>query len=244
MPLETGILTTKLYRPRIGRDLVPRPQLLEQLDGWQQRPLTLVSAPAGYGKSTLVSSWLESLDDPTAWLSLDEHDNDLGLFLTYFLACVQTSFPDAVEETVALMGGAELPPLRVLINSLANELNHLPQRLVLVLDDYHVISESKIDDLLSELLKHPPRPLHLVMVTRTRPRINLNRQRAHGQVTEIRTEQLRFSVTDTIELLEQLLRVEVDKDAASLLEEKTEGWVTGIRLAALSMRHRERCSPP
>ena len=233
------IIQTKLYRPPIQADFIPRPQLLEQLDGWQQRPLTLVSASAGYGKSTLVSSWLESLGHPTAWLSLDEHDNDLALFLTYFLACVQTTFPDAVDETVALIGGAELPPLRVLFSSLVNELNRLPQRLVLVLDDYHVISESKIDELLSELLNHPSRHLHLVVVTRTDPHINLNQLRALGKVTEIRTQQLRFSVTDTMELLEQLLRVEVDKEAASLLEEKIEGWVTGIRLAALSMRHRE-----
>ncbi|MGB3712818.1 MAG: LuxR C-terminal-related transcriptional regulator [Candidatus Promineifilaceae bacterium] len=233
------IIQTKLYRPPLQADFVPRPQLIEQLDGWQQRPLTLVSAPAGYGKSMLVSSWLESLDYPAAWLSLDENDNDLELFLNYFLACVQTSFPDAVDGTVALIGGAELPPLRVLSNHLANELNHLPQRLVLVIDDYHVISESNIDALLSELLKHPPRHLHLVVVTRTDPLINLNRLRALGQVTEIRTQQLRFSVMETIEFLEQLLRVEVDKEAAALLEEKTEGWVTGIRLAAMSMRHRE-----
>jgi LuxR family maltose regulon positive regulatory protein len=212
---------------------------LEQLEGWQQRPLTLVSASAGCGKSTLVSSWLESLDYPTAWLSLDEHDNDLELFLTYLLACVQTSFPDSIDETFALLGGAELPPLRILGNSLANELNQLPQRIVLVIDDYHVITESKIDELLSELLNHPTRPLHLVIVSRTDPHINLNRLRALGQVAEIRTQQLRFSVPDTIELLEQLLRIEVDKEAASLLEEKTEGWVTGIRLAALSMLHRE-----
>jgi LuxR family maltose regulon positive regulatory protein len=118
-------------------------------------------------------------------------------------------------------------------------LNRLPQRLVLVIDDYHVISDSRIDELLSELLKHPPRPLHLVIATRTDPLINLNQLRALGQVTEIRTQQLRFSVMETIELLEQLLRLEVDREAASLLEEKTEGWVTGIRLAALSMHHRE-----
>jgi LuxR family maltose regulon positive regulatory protein len=203
---------------------------LEQLDGWQQRPLTLVSASAGYGKSTFVSSWLESLDCPTAWLSLDENDNDLEVFLTYFLASVQTSFPEAVDETSALIGGTD---------SLANELDHLPQRLVLVIDDYHVISDSRIDELLSELLNHPPRPLHLVVVTRNDPLINLNRLRALGQVTEIRAQHLRFSVIDTIELLEQMLQVEVDREAASLLEERTEGWVTGIRLAALSMHHRE-----
>jgi LuxR family maltose regulon positive regulatory protein len=233
------IIQTKLYRPPLQADFIPRPQLLEQLEGWQQRPLTLVSASAGYGKSTLVSSWLESLDYRTAWLSLDEQDNDLELFLTYFLASVQTSFPDAVDGTFAFIGGTELPPLRVLVNSLANELNDLPQRLVLVIDDYHVISDSRIDELLSELLNHPPKPLHLVVVTRIDPRINLNRLRALGQVIEIRTQQLRFSVPDTIELLEQLLQVEVDKEAASLLEEKTEGWVTGIRLAALSMHHRD-----
>ncbi len=233
------IIQTKLYRPPLQADFIPRPQLLAQLDGWQQRPLTLVSAPAGYGKSTLVSAWLESLDGPTAWLSLDEQDNDLEVFLTYFLACIQTSFPGAVDDTVALIGGAELPPLRVLSNSLANELNRLPKRLVLAIDDYHVISRSRIDELLSGFLKHPPRPLHLVIVTRTNPQINLNRLRALGQVMEIRTQQLRFSVLDTMELLERLLQVEVDKYAASLLEDKTEGWVTGIRLAALSMRHRD-----
>ena len=235
----TPIIQTKLYRPPLQVDFIPRPQLLEQFDGWQQRPLTLVSAPAGYGKSTLVSSWIESLEDPVAWLSLDENDNDLELFLTYFLACVQTSFPDAVNDTVALLGGVELPPLRVLSTSLINELARLPQKFILVIDDYHVIHESKIEELLSELLTHPPDPLHLVISSRGDPEIDLNRLRAHGKVTEIRTQHLRFSVADTIELLEQILGVEVDKDAASLLEEKTEGWVTGIRLAALSMHHRE-----
>jgi len=239
MAQHFSIIQTKLYRPPLQADFIPRPKLAKQLEGWQQRPLTLISASAGYGKSTLVSSWLESLDYPSAWLSLDEYDNDLKLFLTYLLTCIQTPFPDAVNGTVALMEGADLPPLRVLSNSLTNEMNHLPQRLVLVIDDYHVINDSRIDELLSELLKHPPRPLHLVIVTRTDPHINLNKLRALGQVTEIRTQQLRFSVSDTIELIEGILRVEVDKEAASLLEEKTEGWVTGIRLAALSMHHRE-----
>ena len=235
----TPIIQTKLYRPPLQADIIPRPQLLAQLEGWQQRPLTLVSAPAGYGKSTLVSSWLESLECPTAWLSLDENDDDLALFLTYFLACVQSAFPEAVDETVALLESAELPPLRVLLNSLANELTRLPTRLVLAIDDYHVISKSEIYELLSEFLKHPPRLLHLVIVTRSDPEIDLNRLRALGQVTEIRTQQLRFSVTDTMALLEQLLQVEVDKKSASLLDEKMEGWVTGIRLAGLSMRHRD-----
>ena len=204
------IIQTKLYRPPLQDFFIPRPQLLAQLNGWQQRPLTLVSAPAGYGKSTLVSAWLESLDNPTAWLSLDEQDNGLRFFLTYLLATVRTSFPDAVNETFALIEGAELPPLHVLSNSLINELDHLPQRLVLVIDDYNAISEPEIDELLSQLLTHPPRPLHLVIVTRTDPLINLHQLRALGQVTEIRTQQLRFSVMDTIEFLEKLLQVEVD----------------------------------
>ena len=239
MEYPTPIIQTKMYRPPIQTDFIPRPQLLSQLDGWQQRPLTLVSAPAGYGKSTLVSSWLESLECPTAWLSLDENDDDLALFLTYFLACVQSAFPEAVDETVALLESAALPPLRVLLNSLANELTRLPTRLVLAIDDYHVISKSEIYELFSEFLKHPPRLLHLVIVTRSDLEIDLNRLRALGQVTEIRTQQLRFSVTDTMALLEQLLQVEVDKESASLLDEKMEGWVTGIRLAGLSMRHRD-----
>ena len=120
------LIRTKLYRPLLQVDFVHRPQLLEQLDGWQHRPLTLVSAPAGYGKSTLVSYWLESLDCPAAWLSLDEQDNDLQVFLTYFLAGIQTIFPDAVDESAALISGADLPPLQLLTNSLVNELDRLP----------------------------------------------------------------------------------------------------------------------
>ena len=138
---NTPIIQTKLYRPPIQTDFIPRPQLLALFDGWQQRPLTLVSAPAGYGKSTFVSSWIESLEDPAAWLSLDENDNDLELFITYFLACVQTSFPNAVDDTAALLGGVELPPLRVLSTSLINELARLPQKFILVIDDYQVIHE-------------------------------------------------------------------------------------------------------
>ena len=117
------LIRTKLYRPRITGDLVPRPRLLERLEQRRDRPLTLVVAPAGYGKTTLVASWLATCDCPSAWLSLDEDDNDFALFLSYFSAAVQTMFPDALEETSALLQAAILPPLDVLARSLINELD-------------------------------------------------------------------------------------------------------------------------
>ena len=184
MPLETGILTTKLYRPRISGDLVPRPRLLRHLEERRDRPLTLVSAPAGYGKTTLVSSWLEACECPSAWVSLDEGDDDLVLFLTYLLAGIETMFPDAVAETGTLLKAASRPPLPVLTHSLINELDQVERPFILVLDDYHHINNIAVHDLLNELLAHPPRPMHMVLISRTDPPLNLARLRARRQVSE------------------------------------------------------------
>ena len=166
MPTETDtlpLIRTKLYRPRITGDLVPRPRLLERLEQRRDRPLTLVVAPAGYGKTTLVTSWLEACGCPSAWLSLDEDDNDLALFLSYFLVSIRTMYPDALEETVALLQAASLPPLDVLARSLINELDQIEPSFILFLDDYHAVQNMDVHLLLTELLRHPPRPLHLVL---------------------------------------------------------------------------------
>ncbi len=157
------LIRTKLYRPRITADLVSRPRLLERLDWTQGRPLTLVVAPAGYGKTTLVSTWLDTTDRPNAcgvpteirvtglpgrWLSLDENDSNLSLFLTYFLAATRTIFPDAGPGTEALLRAVTLPPIPVLARTLINDLDQLEGKFVLVLDDYHLIRERAVHDLL------------------------------------------------------------------------------------------------
>jgi LuxR family maltose regulon positive regulatory protein len=235
----TPLIRTKLQRPPIVGDHVHRPRLLERLDQRRQRPLTLVTAPAGYGKSTLVSCWLESCDLPTAWLSLDETENDLHLFLSYFLAAVQTVSPGAGKEIQTILNAPQLPPLSTLAGILINELDQIEQTFILTLDDYHVIQKKVIHDLLVEILKHPPQAMHLVLVSRVDPPLPLASLRAKGEMTEIRVQDLRFSLAETTEYLQKIMGKTIEDSIVALLGKKTEGWVTGLRLAALSLRHRK-----
>jgi LuxR family maltose regulon positive regulatory protein len=232
------LIRTKLHRPPVVSDHIHRPRLLKQLNRNRQRPLSLVSAPAGYGKSTLVSCWLKACDNPSGWFSLDENDDDLRLFLSYFLAAVQKIFPGAGHETQAMLSGANLPPVSALARSLINELDQIENDFILVLDDYHVIQEQAVHDLTIELLKHPPQPLHLVLASRRDPPLPLSSLRARGQMTEIRVQDLRFTVAETAAFLQQMMGEPVEDAEVAVLEEKTEGWVTGLRLAALSLRQR------
>lgn len=219
-------------------DLVPRPRLTEWLDQRQGRPLTLVSAPAGYGKSTLISCWLESVHCPTAWLSLDEHDNEFGIFLRYFLAAIKTIFPYSIPETQAISMATTLPPNTTIANNLINELDQVVEPFILVLDDYHLIDAQPIHDLLNELLLHPPRKLHLVLGTRMDPPLPLVSLRANSKMNEIRIPDLRFNRDETQQLLQKMTGTTFDQMTANELESQSEGWVTGIRLAALAMQHR------
>lgn len=175
------LIQTKLHRPPLPRDLVARPRLTDLLDCQPQRPLTLVSAPAGYGKSTLISRWAGALDCPVAWVSLDEHDSDIVLFISYLVAALQTIFPTAGADTWVLIHGSDLPPLAAISRTLINELDQIEADFVLVLDDYHRIRSTSIHNFIEELLTHPPRHLHLVLGTRIDPPISLNNLRArHG----------------------------------------------------------------
>ena len=234
----TSLIQTKLNRPPLPVDLVARPRLTEWLEQRRGRPLTLVSAPAGYGKSTLISCWLESVDRPAAWLSLDEYDNELGGFLLYFLAAIQTIFPNAVPETQDLLMATHLPPISAIANNLINELDQIAAPFILVLDDYHLIENQIIHDLLNELLLHPPRSLHLVLGTRMDPLLPLVTLRANCQVTEIRTQDLRFNQGETTLLFQKMIGAPAGRAAVIEIDAQAEGWVTGLRLAALAMRHR------
>ena len=233
------IIRTKLHRPPVTRDLVPRTQLLERLEYRRQRPLNLVSAPAGYGKSTLVSHWLEASECQGAWVSLDAEDSDLRFFLMYVVAAIQMLFPEAVHQTQALLNAIELPPGTLLAPTLLNELAQLEEPFILVLDDYHRIQEQAVHDLLKEWLRHPPPALHLVVVTRHNPPLPLNTLRARSQMTEIREQDLRFSTAETMAFLYQTMAFPIDEQIAAVLEDTTEGWVTALRLATLSMRRQE-----
>jgi len=232
------ILKTKLYQPPCTEEHVHRAHLIDKLDRNRYRPLTLVVAPAGYGKSTLVSCWLEACGIPCAWVSLDETDNDLRQFLSYLLAAVQNIFPGAGRETqFTTLNATDLPPTSVLAHSFINELDQIDQEFILTMDDYHVIQDKAVHNLLAEILHHPPRAMHLVLVSRRDPPLPLVSLRAKRQMTEIRVQDLRFSQEETAVFLQQMTGTSVDEATVAALEKRIEGWVTGLRLAALSLRH-------
>ena len=233
------IIRTKLHRPQITRGHVHRNNIFSRLNQNLHRPLVLVSAPAGYGKSTLFTCWLEACDVPSAWVSLDKEDNDLRVFLSYFAAAVQRIFPVALCKTLPLLKVDPLPPVSTLARGLINELALVKKAFILVLDDYHLIRDKSIHDLITTLLQHPSNLMRLVLIGRHDPPLRLTHLRARGQMIEIRTQDLRFSLEETVAFLQQMTGSQVEKSVAESLEEKTEGWVTGLQLAALSMRHRK-----
>jgi len=235
MPLKR----TKLHRPRAARYHVSRSALVERLDRDPKPPLTLVSAPAGYGKSTLVSDWLEISDAPSAWLSLDKTDSDIKVFLDGFVAAVHTLFPEACEEAQALIRAPNLPPISALATCLVNELDAIETPFILALDDYHRVGEPAVHELLSQLLSHPPRPLHLVIVSRRDPPLPLSTMRARDQVTEARVKDLQFTATETKAYLAQATGVSVSDGALANLQQVVEGWAVGLHLVRLALRHQE-----
>lgn len=234
---DFSIIRTKLHRPRVPKDHVHRVKLLEKLQNSDHRPAILVSASAGYGKSTLVSYWLEMSDRPYAWLSLDENDNELKVFLAYFMAGIESMFPDAVTHTMSMVSAPNLPPIQAIVSQLVNELDAIAQDFVLVLDDIHSIRERSIHDFLDSLLRYPPRPMHLVFIGRRDPFLTIPTLRARNQLGEIRIHDLRFTTAETASYLQQMLQTPVEIDAAAAWAKKLEGWVTGLRLAALSIKH-------
>ena len=250
MTVETSALTlirTKLQPPRLPADLIHRRRLVDRLQAGLDRKLTLISAQAGAGKTTLLAQWLDEYPQPSAWLSLDEHDNDLLVFASYLIGALRTVFPGACEKTLALLSAAQTPPLRVITSLLVNELDDLvlavssegdcsAPGLILALDDYQTITEPEIHRLVSALLRHLPRSVHLALTTRSDPPLPLPQLRARGEMTEFRFVDLRFTPQETDAFLQRAVGREVSAETAARLAEKAEGWIVGLRLAALSMR--------
>ncbi len=239
------LLQTKLHRPRLPHNLVVRSRLMEEFNRVIDHQLTLVCAPAGFGKTTLVCTWLEQIDKdkavgvavkPATWLSLDENDSDLHLFLRYFITTLRRVSKEACEETLALLRAQQQPPDAVLYATLSNELAELPEDTILVLDDYHTIRGTRVHNLLIELAHHWPRPLHLVLISRIEPPLPLPSLRAKGMLHEIRTHNLRFTPEETAAYLSQSQLTLHNQKDMQLLEERFEGWPAGLHLVALSLR--------
>jgi LuxR family maltose regulon positive regulatory protein len=244
------LIRTKLQRPQLGQDLILRPHLVERLNRGTERRLTLISAQAGAGKTTLLAQWLSGCPLPSAWLSLDAHDNDLMGFVSYLCAALQSAIPAACADALELLYAPNTPPPRVVITAIVNELDALfaqPREagtpheaapgLIVALDDYHVITNPEIHAFVANLLTYMPPHLHLVITSRTDPPLPLAGLRARRQMVELRTTDLRFSRLEAATLLAATVGRDLQAETIDLLGDKTEGWAVGLRLAALSLRN-------
>jgi len=238
--MTTPLLRTKLYIPPVRPGLVPRPRLIQRLDEGLRlgHRLTLVSAPAGFGKTTLLSEWVARCGRPVVWLSLDEGDNAPKRFWAYVVAAFQTVLPRVGEATLAVLQLPQLPPAEAILTPLLNDLAAGPNDVILVLDDYHVISAEAIHEGIAFLLDHQSQGLHLGLSTRAAPPFSIVRLRARGQLTELRDAGLRFTAGETEAFLNNLMGLELSPEDVKALAARTEGWIVGLQLAALSMQGR------
>jgi LuxR family maltose regulon positive regulatory protein len=237
--MDMPLLETKLFIPPSRPDLVSRPHLIGRLSEGRHRKLTLISAPAGFGKTTLVSDWLRQIDLSAAWLSLDEGDNDLTRFLTYLISALGTVQGEIQVDVQMLLQAPQPPPLETTMTMLINRLAGVPVQFVMVLDDYHVIKQQSIHQALAFLLDHLPPQLHLVIASRADPPLPLSRWRGGGQLTELREADLRFLPEETATFLNEMNGLNLSTAQVKALASRTEGWITGLLLAALSMHEHE-----
>lgn len=247
--MSDELLGTKFFLPPLRPNLVPRERLLERLDQGLAlgHKLTLISAPAGFGKTTLASEWVHNWatagvgDSRTprhpAWLSLDEADDNPARFLSYLIAALNGAEAKQIgADALRILHGSQTPSIEQLLISLINDISATPGRIILILDDYHLLEAQRIHEALAFLLKHLPPQLHLVLVTREDPSLPLSRLRARGQLTEVRVADLRFTHDEAAELLNRVVGLNLSGDEIAALEKRTEGWIAGLQLAALSMQ--------
>ncbi len=239
--MSTPILATKLYVPPPRPKVVLRPRLIERLNEGLHGKLTLISAPAGFGKTTLVSEWIAGCErlEPkvrVAWLSLDEGDNDPARFLAYLIAALQTIVANIGAGMLGVLQAPQPPSIESILTALLNEIATIPDHFILVLDDYHGIDAKPVDHALSFLLEHLPPQMHLVIATREDPHLPLARLRARSQLTELRATDLRFTPSEAAEFLNQVMGLNFSAEDIAALEARTEGWIAGLQLAAISMR--------
>ena len=235
------LLLTKLTVPSVRRSLVPRMRLSERLDEGLERKLTLLSAPAGFGKTTLLSSWIRVLSGdgrPVAWLSVDSGDNDPARFWRYFVTAIDQLQPGSGTTALALLGSPQPPPIEAVLTTVLNELGTMPAEAVLVLDDYHLIESRAIHEALAFLIDHLPPRMHLIIATRADPPLPLARLRARDALNEVRAGELRFSREEAAAFLNEVMELELSAEDIAELEGRTEGWIAGLQMAALAMRDR------
>src|SRR5690242_481818 len=231
-------LTTKLYLQPARQTLVDRPVLLEQLKEGLRGKLTLVSAPAGFGKTSLVAAWQKDCETPLAWVSLDEEDNEPLRFLDYLIGALQTVDADLGDESAELLRRTSMPQVKVVLTSLLNEINAYDKEFVMAFDDYHVIHEHGIHDALSYLIERLAPHAHALIATRSDPPFPLGRMRARGDLKELRAGDLRFDKTEAAAFLNDVMKLELTANDVAALDDRTEGWIAGLQLSALTLQGR------
>lgn len=232
------LLRTKLHIPPTRSELVSRPRLIERLDVGLDRTMTLISAPAGFGKTTLLSEWVTRHRERTAWLSLDREDNDPVRFWTYLVAALQTVYAGLGQDALQLLQPPQQPATKAVLTRLLNQITDLAQEVTLVLDDYHLISDPAIHEGTAFLLEHLPPHMHVAISTRADPPLSIHRLRARGQLTELRSDDLRFTASEAAAFMNATMGLDLAREDVQALEARTEGWIVGLQLAALSLQGR------
>jgi LuxR family maltose regulon positive regulatory protein len=236
------LLKTKLHIPLVRPELVSRPRLLERLNAGLEHKLTLISAPAGFGKTTLLSEWIQGrLTSPlhVAWVSLDQGDNDPARFWTYCIAALQAAQAEVGKAALSMLQSSQPSPIEAILTTLINEILERPGAFALVLDDYHLIEAQPIHKALTFFLDHLPQSVHLVIAGRADPPLPLPRLRGKGQLAELREADLRFTPDEAAAFLNQVMGLRLAAEDVAALAARTEGWITGLQMAALSMQRRE-----
>ena len=234
--MEQQLLKTKLYIPPLKPKDIRRPLLINRLNEGLDLKLSLISAPAGFGKTKLLSEWAVECNRSVAWLSINEMDNDPFNFLVYLIAATQTIVDNFGERVLPMLQSPQPPSLETLCIAIVNEFNSLKNNISLVLDDYHIIDAKPVDRIMRYLLSNMPSQLHLVICSREDPNLPLAGLRAQRQLSELRAEDLRFSQREATKFLEETMGLNISPDDVSALEARTEGWIAGIQLAAISMK--------
>ncbi len=235
------LVTTKLYVPRIDRELVDRPRLIVCLEAGSTGKLTLVSAPVGYGKTTLVSDWLTRSRMPAAWLSLESSDNQISRFFSYLISALQQIDPAIGTEIQPLLETGTDPSIEDILAALVNDIAASSAKFTLVLDDYHVISAMQIHQALEFLFEHMPPGMNVILISRADPPMPLARLRVQRQLTELREADLRFTADELSEFFNDLMGCDLSSEEITNLEIRTEGWIAGLQLVALAL---QRCQDP
>ena len=234
--LSTPLLKTKIFPPRLPGEFIHRPRLTDRINQGVKCPLTLITAPAGFGKTNLLIEWTRETNLPVAWLTLDRDDNELSRFIRYAIGALQIVEPGLGEEAIDLLASSQGDGWKTGLTLLINELAAFPKEVIVVLDDFHALENSTILQRFDFFLKHAPPNLHIIIASRSEPEVDLAFLRAKGRVVELGVDDLRFTDPEVVQYFQRAIGLELPPETVQALEERTDGWITSLQMAAISLK--------